>query len=55
MEPRGAVPMTEAGGSRRKGQARGKLPGHARGFPSRREPGSQAWQCPGIRNAGAGL
>lgn len=55
-EPRTAVPMTEAGGvRRRKGQARGKLPGHAPGFPSRREPGSQVWQCPGFGNAGAGL
>lgn len=54
--PEPPVPAPEAGGGRRrKGQARGKLLGHARGFLSSRERGSRAWQCPGVGNAGARL
>lgn len=38
-----------------RGQARDKLPGRARGFPSRRGRGSQVWQCPGVGTAVPGF
>lgn len=55
-EPRASFSSARAGWwQEERGQTRGKLPRHARGFLSRRVQGSRAWQCSGVGNAGARL